>query len=269
MNRQNFNTYKEINRSLWDLRLEEHLRSDFYDLNSFINGKSSLNKIELDLLGDINGKSILHLQCHFGQDSISLGRMGAEVTAIDFSEKSIEKAKSLSKECKINVDFVCCDVFDLPQYLKQKFDIVFTSYGTIIWLPDLNRWSNVIKNFLKPKGKFVFVEFHPTVWMFDDNLKKIIYSYMNTGAIVEKEEGTYANREANISHQSITWNHGIGEVVSCLIESGLTIESLKEYDYSPYSFVKGMEEYQPNKYRISHFENKLPLTYSITTTKRI
>ncbi|MEZ4804071.1 MAG: class I SAM-dependent methyltransferase [Bacteroidia bacterium] len=255
--------YIEMNKKSWDNRLESHLSSDFYNLKAFLNGKSSLNSIELDLLGDVRGKSILHLQCHFGQDSISLSRMGAIVTGVDFSEKSIDKARELAIVTQNDTEFICCNLYELPEHLNKKYDIVFTSYGTITWMPDLLKWAAVVKHFLKPKGKFIFVEFHPIVWMFDDDLETIIYNYFNVKPIIEEEQGTYADRSATISNTSTTWNHSISEVVQSIMSMNLTITNLKEYDYAPYPFVKGCEEFEPIKFRIKKFENKLPLVYSI------
>ena len=166
--------YIEINKQSWNNRLESHLKSDFYNIEGFLNGKTSLNEIELDLLGDVQGKNILHLQCHFGQDTISLGRLGANVTGIDLSDKAIESAIELSKKTKTASTFICCNIYDLPQQLEKKFDIVFTSYGTIGWLPDLDKWASIISSYLKPNGKLVFVEFHPVLWMYNDNFDKKI-----------------------------------------------------------------------------------------------
>ncbi len=123
--------YIEINRQSWNNRTNTHLQSEFYDLDNFVKGKTSLNTIELDLLGDISGKTILHLQCHFGQDTISLSRLGAETTGVDLSDKAIESARQLAIETKSNATFICCDIYDLPNHLDKQFDIVYTSYGTI------------------------------------------------------------------------------------------------------------------------------------------
>ena len=127
--------YIEINRQSWNDRTEIHLKSEFYDLENFRKGKSSLNDIELNLLGDIQGMTILHLQCHFGQDTISLSRLGAKVTGVDLSDKAIECAQNLAKDTNAQTRFICCDIYDLPNHLDEKFDLVFTSYGTIGWLP--------------------------------------------------------------------------------------------------------------------------------------
>lgn len=260
--------YLAINKEAWNARTGIHLNSEFYNVQAFVNGKSSLNNFELDLLGDIKGKNILHLQCHFGQDTISLQRMGASVTGIDLSDKSIETARMLADQTNAACRFICCDVYDLPNHLDEKFDIVFTSYGTIGWLPDLNKWASVISHFLKPKGKFVFVEFHPVVWMFDNRFDKIGYRYFNSGAIIETESGTYTNRDASICYEYVSWNHGISEVVNSLIGSGLMIDSLDEFDYSPYNCFYGTDEFEPGKYRIKHLDDKIPMVYSIGATKK-
>ncbi len=259
--------YKQINLNLWDARVDEHLKSDFYKHEDFMNGASSLNEIELSLLGELKGKKVLHLQCHFGQDSISLSRMGAKVTGVDFSQKSIDIGKKLAQDLGEDTTFICADVYDLPEQLNEQFDIVFTSYGTIIWLPDLDKWAKVISRFLKPQGKFVFAEFHPFVWMFDDDHEKITFHYHNEEPIIEVEEGTYANPKAEINQQCITWNHGMGEVLNSLINNQMIIKDLQEYNYAPYPFVKNTKEYEANRYRIEPFGDKVPLVYSICAVK--
>ncbi len=266
MNKEN--NYIEINRQSWNNRTETHLKSDFYDLDNFMKGKTSLNSIELELLGDVNGKSILHLQCHFGQDTISLNRLGANVTGVDFSEKAIESAIKIAEETNSNVTFICCDIYDLPNHLDKQFDIVFTSYGTIGWLPDIDKWAKVVSKFLKPDGQFVFVEFHPVVWMFDDNFEKIFYKYFNSGAIIELENGTYADKNADISNEYVMWNHSLSEVINSLIKHGLEINQLNEYDYSPYNCFNKTIEFEPKKYRIEHLEDKIPMVFSIVAKKK-
>jgi SAM-dependent methyltransferase len=260
--------YIEINRQSWNNRTEIHLKSDFYDLDCFLKGKSSLNDIEVNLLGEVKGKNILHLQCHFGQDTISLSRLGAQVTGIDLSDKAIESAKQIAKDTNSDAKFICCDIYDSPNHLEEKFDIVFTSYGTIGWLPDLDKWAKIISNFLKPNGQLVFVEFHPVVWMFDDNFDKINYRYLNSGPIVETNGGTYADKTGDLTVSDISWNHGISEVLNSLIKNGLEIKSLDEFDYSPYNCFNKTVEFEPNKYRIEHLDNKIPMVYSITAIKR-
>lgn len=262
------NNYIEINRQSWNNRIDIHLKSAFYGVDNFLKGKSSLNEIELNLLGNIQGKTILHLQCHFGQDTISLSRLGALPTGVDLSDKAIESAIQIAKDTNSNAKFICCDIYDLPNHLDERFDIVFTSYGTIGWLPNLDKWAKIISTFLKPNGLFVFVEFHPVVWMFDDNFDKIGYRYFNSGAILETESGTYADKKADITQLCVMWNHGISEVLNSLIKNGLEIKSLDEFDYSPYNCFNKTIEFEPQKFRIEHLENKIPMIYSITATTK-
>jgi ubiquinone/menaquinone biosynthesis C-methylase UbiE len=265
---ENLPDYIKINKQTWNNKTDVHIASDFYDVESFINGKSTLNTIELDLLGDVKGKKILHLQCHFGQDTLSLARLGAKVTGVDLSDKAIERAKEFSGKLGLNAHFICCDIYDLPQHLDEQFDIVFTSYGTIGWLPDLNKWATIVSRFLKPNGKFVFAEFHPVVWMFDNDFKEIFYTYFNVAPIIEDESGTYADRYSEISAQTITWNHPTSEVLNSLIQSGLEINSFNEYDYSPYNCFNETEEFEKGKFRIKHLGNKIPMVFSLVATKK-
>ncbi|MDB9775398.1 class I SAM-dependent methyltransferase [Vicingaceae bacterium] len=259
--------YLSINKNSWNKRTAIHVESDFYDVSGFFAGKNSLNSIEFKLLGKLKGKKVLHLQCHFGQDSISLARLGAKVTAVDFSDAAIDYAIKLNEQTNTDVRFVCCDVYDLPNQLNEQFDIVFTSYGTIGWLPDINKWASVVSHFLKPSGEFIIAEFHPVVWMYDDAFSKIKYRYFNDAAIEETEEGTYTNPDAEIKQEYVSWNHGLGEVVNSLINQGLSILSLNEFDYSPYNCFSHTVEFEPGKFQIKHWENKVPMVYAIKARK--
>jgi len=259
--------YLEINKNSWNNRVDAHLHSAFYDVQGFINGKSSLNAIELELLGDVRGLEILHLQCHFGQDSISLARMGAKVTGVDLSDKAIDAAIELNAKTQNDAEFICCDIYSLPDHLNKKFDVVYTSYGTIGWLPDLYKWAAVINCYLKPGGRFIMAEFHPVVWMFDEQFSAIKYSYFNTGVIIENENGTYADRDANIQQDYVMWNHGLSEVLGSLLEVGLVLKSFREFDYSPYNCFLETKEYEQGKFRIKHLENRIPMVYSLLVMK--
>ena len=215
--------YKKVNRQSWNERTKHHITSDFYDVKGFLEGRNSLNSVEIDLMGNLKGKSVLHLQCHFGQDSISMARMGAQVTGADISDEAITQANRLAKQAGVNVDFICCDIYDLPEHLNKSFDIVFTSYGVIGWLPDLDQWAKVINHFLKPGGKLIMVEFHPVVWMFDNDFEEIKYSYFKDEAIIETETGTYTNPEAPVELTTITWNHSLSEVLGALLSQRLNL----------------------------------------------
>lgn len=259
--------YLTINKTAWNQRTIHHVASAFYDVPGFLAGKTSLNEIELKLLGDVHGKKILHLQCHFGQDSISLSRMGATVTGVDFSENAIAEAESLASKAGADTHFICSDIYSLTNKLTDKFDIVFTSYGTISWLPDLDAWAQIISGYLVPGGKFIFAEFHPVVWMFDNDFNAIVHPYAKSDAIVETEHGTYAEKDAPINLEMVTWNHSIAEVLQSLLKHSLRIESFEEFDYSPYNCFSGMLEFEPGKFRVEKLGNKIPMVYALSAVK--
>lgn len=259
--------YIAKNRASWNARTPYHMESAFYDMPGFLAGANTLKEIELALLGDVSGLSVLHLQCHFGQDSLSLARMGAQVTGVDLSDKAVEKARELNEQLGTSARFVCCDLYSLPDHLEGQFDIVFTSYGTIGWLPDLDRWAGVVARYLKPGGRFIMAEFHPVVWMMDDDFSEVKYSYFNVETIEETVSGTYADSEAPILTENVSWNHPFSEVLGGLLRSGLRIAQFNEFDYSPYPNFRDSEEFEPGKFRIAHLGNKMPLVYAIEAHK--
>ena len=259
--------YLKINRQTWNKEVPVHVESAFYDNKAFIEGKSSLNEIELSLLDKINGSSVLHLQCHFGQDTISLDRLGARALGVDFSEKAIDAAEQLAAKTNSSARFLCSDIYQLPEVLEDKFDVVYTTYGTIGWLPDIKRWANVVAHFLKPGGELIFVEFHPVVWMFDDSFQEIKYAYFKKDEIIETEEVTYADQQTPLKQETVTWNHGLAEVIGALLDEGLVLEFFDEYDYSPYDCFSGTVEVEPGKFRIKALDDKLPMVYTLKARK--
>ncbi|MBK9107231.1 MAG: class I SAM-dependent methyltransferase [Saprospiraceae bacterium] len=259
--------YAELNRIAWNKRVGIHLQSEFYNQTSFLKGQITLFDIEKNLLGNIIDLSILHLQCHFGQDTISLSRMGAKATGLDISDKAIDAAREAAKQTGQDTQFICHHVYALPTDHHLQYDIVFSSYGTITWLPDLLPWAKTISNALKSKGRFVFAEFHPLVWIYDESLSKMIYDYFNTKAIYEIEKGSYADRNANVELESLTWNHSLHEVISSLIAAGLKLIDFQEYDYSPCPFLPNMLEDEPGKFRLQNLSVKMPLVYSLVFEK--
>jgi SAM-dependent methyltransferase len=257
------------NLEAWNRRLEHHLASDFYGMESFLAGRNTLPAIDRSMLGDISGLDVLHLQCHFGQDSLSLARMGARVTGIDFSLPAIRKAQQLAEQLGLEAQFHCCDVRDTLQYIDRgSFDLVYTSYGTIGWLPELSRWAQVIAGALKPGGRLVFLEFHPVMWMFDNELLTIRYAYHNDGPIIEEESGTYADPEAPIVTTTTTWNHGLAEVVGALIGEGLELRRFEEYPHSPYPVFPEMLESEPGMFQTTRYANRLPMVYALEALKK-
>ena len=259
--------YLAINKALWNAKTPVHLDSSFYDIPSILSGTSSLIGPDRELLGDLKGKRVLHLQCHFGLDSLSLARLGADVTGLDFSEEAIDRARQLYKDQDVELDFVCTDVYSADQHLDDEFDLIYTSYGTIGWLPDLNRWAAMIAKLLKAGGRLVFAEFHPAVWMFDDDFKAIEYSYFNAAAIEIQAEGTYADRTADIQHKEISWNHPLGDVFTALFDADLQIGHFQEYDYSPYACFGPIVQRSEHQYLIKGLEGKIPMMYTLVAQK--
>jgi SAM-dependent methyltransferase len=260
--------YLEKNRASWNERTKHHIYSEFYNLEGFMKGETSLKEIELKLLGDVKGKSVLHLQCHFGQDSLSLVRMGAKVTGIDLSDEAIKNAQEINEKLGLDATFICCDIYDLPKNLTEKFDIVFTTYGTIGWLPDINKWADIVSQYMNESGKFIFVEFHPVIWMYDNDFKEIEYNYFNDGPIIETLSGTYADKNAPIECQYYSWNHSLGEVITALMNQNLNLNSFQEYDFSPYDCLSNMIKIEENKYHIERFGNKIPMVYSLVAERK-
>ncbi len=227
------NHYFDTNKSLWNQKVDYHKASDFYELDNFKKGLfQPLRDIELRGLPDVRGKSLLHLQCHFGQDTLAWARLGAKVTGVDLSNKGIESARQLRDELKLDAKFVNCNVFDTRKHIQEQFDIVFTSYGVIGWLPDLKPWAKVIKESLKPGGTFYIVEFHPALMMHDHENYDLQFHYFNRPEPDEYLiEGTYADKNANLQHKEFTWSHSLSEIITPLINEGLILESFNEYPY--------------------------------------
>lgn len=260
------NNYLEVNRKLWDERTKVHVQSEFYDLPGFRSGNSSLRHIELGILPeDLSGNSLLHLQCHFGLDTLSLARMGAKCTGLDFSEAAIEQAEKLTKEMDLDATFICTDV--LAYEPERTYDIVYSSYGTVGWLHDIKRWAEVVSNSIKPGGKFYFIEFHPVMWMLDDDFEKFHYPYTSKEVISGSSESTYTGSELRLEQSWVTWNYGFGEVIGSLLDQGLKLEHFAEYDHSPYNIHDRMFESEPGKFKIRGFEDQFPLVYSLIATK--
>ena len=255
------------NKETWNKKVAVHAQSEFYKLEEFKKGESSLNSYELNALGDVSGKSLLHLQCHFGQDTLSWSRMGAVCTGVDISEEGVGLAQQLNAELGEEAKFVCCNVLDTSHHVSEQFDIVFTSYGTIGWLPDLRPWAEMISERLKPGGVFYIIDFHPIVWMFDYQEKppKMVYGYQQKEVIYDEYEGTYAKEDAKMLSKEYGWNHGLSEVVNSLIEAGLRVECLNEYEASPYNVFPGLVKNREGMYQQP--EGKYPLLFEIKATK--
>ncbi len=269
------NEYLSANRELWDAWAELHTgptaNPEIYDRAEFLAGGGSLHSIERGEMGDVAGKSLLHLQCHFGMDTLSWARLGASVTGLDFSPKAIAQAEKLRHETGLTANFVCASVYDAPDAITEKFDIVYTSYGVIGWLPDLTRWAQVIAQFLNPGGTFYMAEFHPFAYVFDnsgaaENLT-FRYPYFHDGQVIaETSQGPYGASGRHAEIPEYGWDHSIGEIVTALASAGLRIEFLREFPYNLIRWFPFMERRDDGYWHLTKNEKMIPLLYSLKAT---
>ena len=261
----------ESNREMWDEWAMLHLDSEHYDVDSFKKGKCSLYPVAVEEVGEVSGKSLLDLMCHFGKDTLSWARRGAKVTGVDFSENAIKIARSLTDELKLDAEFICCNLYELPQNLDRQYDIVYTSAGVLCWLPDLEEWGRVIAQFLKSGGFFYILEGHPFLNMLldeDPNSVKpeILRSYFYTPEPeVYQSEGSYSGDKTSKIHTGKEWTHSLGDIVNSLISAGLRIEFLHEYPYIFFKAMPYMKQDSEGSWRIPG--DKIPLIFTLKAMK--
>ena len=262
----------DTNQQLWNAWTSLHETSDFYDLPGFKAGKSSLRPIECAELTDVAGRSLLHLQCHFGLDTLSWARKGAIVTGVDFSDQSIALAQSLSAELDIPATFVCSDIEHLPDVLNGQFEIVFSSYGVLPWLRDLRRWAEVIAHFLKPNGIFYLVDDHPFMRTLRTNEAGELtvanpYFFTEKPSRIEAR-GSYAapGEEQTPLREWYIWNHSLGEILGVLIGAGLQIEFLHEFPFAMRAKFSSMQRSEDGVWRFSK-PPEFPLLFSLQARK--
>lgn len=265
--------FMKVNQAHWDELVSINAKSAFYDLEGFKNGRSTLDEHELKGVGDVTGKSLLHLQCHFGMDTMSWTRLGASATGVDFSESAIELAHSLAFDLDLDTRFILANVYDLPEQLDWLFDVVFTSHGAICWLPDIKRWAEIVSHFLKPGGRFFIIDGHPFAWTLNDDDASplsIKYPYFQDPAapISFETDVSYADPEVKISHtKTYDWNHSISAVVSALIEAGLTVIGLDEYETCVWQYIPQMVEVEPGLWKLPEQYPRFPFRFSVTAVK--
>ncbi len=264
--------YFAANRALWDGWTELHVPSAFYDVEGFKAGRDPLDRVVSEGVGDVSGLSLLHLQCHFGLDTLGWARRGASVVGLDFSECAVAHATALASELGLDARFVCANVYDALDALEgERFDVVFTSYGAISWLPDLGRWAEVIAASLKPGGRFFIAEHHPFLWMFDDLTSKrelvFRYPYFDGEALRFDEKGSYAVPDADFEAVSYSWQHTFEEIITSLVGAGLRITSLAEYPYLAFTWFSFMELAEDGFWRMPADMPQLPLMFSVTATR--
>ncbi len=259
----------EVNRNNWNERTPVHAASDFYDVEGFKAGSITLTDIERREIGDVSGKTLLHLQCHFGLDTMSWSRLDAKATGVDFSEAAIELARSLNDELGLDTRFIRSNIYDLPDALDEQFDIVFTSYGVLTWLPDLDGWAEVIGKYLKPGGTFYIVEFHPFADVFEQSDSGDMvptYGYLRNELFFDGNEPSYAGSQV-IESPTYEWQHSLGEIVTALVTAGLRIEFLHEFPFNSYPLHPAIEQSDDGWWRLTKYNESFPQMFSIRATK--
>ena len=262
--------WREANRANWDERVPIHASGEFYDVAAFRAGQERLQPFEIAEVGDVSGKDLLHLQCHFGIDTLSWARRGARVAGLDFSAPAVETARSLASELGLDATFVQSDVYEAVEALEGRtFDVVYTGRGALNWLPDIGRWAGVVASLVREGGFLYLAEFHPFTEVFGDEDLSVEHDYFQGDAPqVWDEPGTYADFEAETSNNlTYEWNHPLGEVVSAVIDAGLTVELLHEHDYTMFPRWPFLEKSGFDTYRPPEGTPKIPLMYSLRARK--
>ncbi|MBA2239681.1 MAG: class I SAM-dependent methyltransferase [Solirubrobacterales bacterium] len=250
----------------WDERVPLHVASDFYDVAGFLGGAETLRPFELEEVGNVVGRSLAHLQCHFGLDTLSWARHGARVTGLDFSEPAVTAARELAERTEIEAEFVTADVYDAVTALGgRRFEIVYTGLGALNWLPDLERWARVVIELIEPGGVLYLSEFHPLSGIFGDDELTVENDYFAAVDGVRIDEGgTYADLGASTDHNlTLEWNHGLGETVSALLSAGLQLELLHEHEHTLFPRWPFLEPSAGGYHRMPPGRPRLPLMYSL------
>ena len=263
----------ELNRRLWDERVAHHVGSRFYDTEGFVAGTNDpLRPFEIEEVGPVEGLDLVHLQCHFGLDTLAWGRRGARVTGLDFSGEAVETARRIAERTGIDAEFVESDVYDAPAALGGRtFDVVYTGFGALNWLPDLGAWAQVVHDLLRPGGRLHLAEFHPITHVLDDgDRNRVVRDYFDDSPQRWDDEGTYTDvgEDATFEHnESIEWQHTIGEVLSVVLDTGLVLESFHEHDFTLFARWADMVPGPGGRYDVPEGAPKLPLTYSLAARR--
>ena len=263
----------EDNKKLWDQRVPIHVASPFYGVEQFKWGSEVLHDFEIEEVGDVRGLSLVHLQCHFGMDSLGWARHGAAVTGLDISTRGVEAAQALADEMGIDARFVTANVYDAVSALGETYDIVYTGRGALNWLPDITRWARVVNSLLKPGGFLYLSEFHPIAEAMADESVTMEYDYFGRaeGYPSDSSGETYTETGERTEHtRSIEWIHPTSAVLTSLLDVGLVLGSFREYDFSAFGrfpFLECENDGIRRVYRMPEDRPNLPLMYSIMAHK--
>jgi ubiquinone/menaquinone biosynthesis C-methylase UbiE len=263
----NWEEAERANQALWDEIAPVHLRA-YEEVDILRQGGIALDEIELQEVGEVRGKTLLHLQCHIGTDTLSWARLGARVTGVDFSGESIACAGRLAQELGLDAAFVQANVYELRSVIHQSFDIVYTSRGVLCWLRDLDEWARIIAHFLKPGGIFYLMESHPFCHVLDETTPgelTITYPYFHNSDPVcwDDPSPDYADASYLPERPSYEWSWSISDILNALLRAGLTLELFNEYERLFFKLFRGMENWSERWYWMPRYSGKLPLTFSL------
>lgn len=269
-------TYVDANRQMWNGLVDIHVKSEFYDVKGFLAGRDTNGDIERQEIGNVSGKRLLHLLCHFGMDTLSWARAGARVTGVDISDQAINAATGLATEAGLDADFICCDVVDTAKHVAGPFDIVFLSWGALIWIRDFPALARMASSLLAPGGCFYAIEGHPMgmavdeTWKPDTGPLRLTHDYQSGDEPEGYEWGAdYADpSQTSSSPQAYEWAHGLGRITTSLIEAGLTVDFLHEHDRIVWPMFPGMVKAGDGWWRLPDGVPQMPVSYSIKATKR-
>jgi SAM-dependent methyltransferase len=271
--------YYDVNRANWDERAPAHAASPYYSFERFVEDASYLSDVvrfDLPRLGDVSGIRGVHLQCHIGTDTLSLARLGAQMTGLDVSSASLAQARELSRRAGPEVEYVEAELYDAVSVLGARaFDLVFTGIGALCWLPSISRWAQVVANLLAPGGRLFIREGHPVLWSVEyerpDQLLVLAYPYFEQAEPqVWNEPGTYVETDAEFEHNTThEWNHGLGEIVTAVLDAGMELTMLVEHDSVPWEPLAGqMVKDDQGEWRLAERRDRLPLSYTLQAVKR-
>ncbi|UZE33103.1 class I SAM-dependent methyltransferase [Pseudomonas sp. B21-059] len=271
--------YLTLNKTNWDERAPLHAASADYAVQRFVDDPQFLSDVvqfDRPLLGDIQGLRGVHLQCHIGTDTLSLARLGARMSGLDFSSASLAEARTLAQRCNTPIDYHESDVFAATDVLPRgEFDLVYTGIGALCWLPSIERWAQTVGALLKPGGRLFIREGHPMLWALDeeqrDSLQVAFPYFERSEPLVWDEDTTYVETEsslkATVTHE---WNHGLGEIISALLAQGLEITGLVEHQSIPWEALPGqMVVDERGEWRLKEAPWRLPLSYTLQAVKRM
>lgn len=267
-----------INQARWDEVVAIHVASPFYRVKEFLAGEEILLPIEASEIGDLRGKSLIHLQCHFGIDTLALARRGAQVTGLDFSKNAIAAARDIATQAGIAANFVEGNLYDAPALINERFERAYVTWGAINWLPDIKGWARVAAAMLKPGGELYLLEGHPFAFTLDQPDRELgsaavgvlqpAYDYFQTAPLVFDADTTYSGEDTKLKNtRTHEFVHGIGAILTALMEAGLTLTYFKEHDSLAWAMWPKMIEGPDRMYRLPAGETNLPLSFSLKVRK--